>query len=92
MKDWLEGDAEVEEMDIVGCSLAWLTRMMLPSEGEMEGNLTPRMTDGVKDSGMIFEGSRFALLSEGMRVLEAIVGAVVERLSADLEQQRCSSG
>jgi hypothetical protein len=41
---------------------------MVPSEGEMEGKVTERLTLGAKFSGMTLDGSRPALLSEEMSV------------------------
>lgn len=63
----------MDDRDIVGVSLTWLTRTKLPSEGEMEGKFTDMLTLGVKFAGMMLEGRRFALLSDSINVLVAIV-------------------
>lgn len=58
-------DVGVAEMLMTGSSLIWVTRARLPFSGESpEGNLTARSRVGVKESGMMDEGRRFALLSE----------------------------
>ena len=76
MKD-CDGDDGDCEKEIVGVSLAWLTRMKLPSEGEMEEKVTFRLMLGVKFSGMIFDGRRLALFSEETSVSVAIIRDVV---------------
>jgi hypothetical protein len=73
VKDWGGGAGTSEEMEIVGVSLTWPTRMRLPSEGEMEGKVTESLTLGVKVVGIIVEGRRFALRSEARRVVVSMM-------------------
>jgi hypothetical protein len=73
VKDWAEGLGVGEEMEIVGADLTSLTRTKLPSEGDMEGKVMERLTVGVKVSGMILEGRRFAVLSDVIRLSVAMV-------------------
>ena len=63
-----------EEMEMRGWSLTWLTRARLPFSGARpEGNLTDRSMVGVKESGMMAEGRRFALFSESMSEVAIVV-------------------
>lgn len=60
-------------IEIVGASLTWPTRTKLPLEGDMDGNLTERLTLGVKLAGIILDGRRLALRSESSRSLDDIL-------------------
>lgn len=60
-------------MVMVGWWFTWLTRTMLPCDGDMDGKLTLMLKVGVKFSGMGLDGRRFALRSEVRRVEDDMV-------------------
>jgi hypothetical protein len=62
-----------DEIEIEGASLTWLTRTMLPFDGDIEAKLMERSMLGAKLAGMMFDGRRLALRSDSINMFAAIV-------------------
>jgi hypothetical protein len=71
VKDWFEASELLEEeigaTEMSGWVETWLTRAMLPEEGERSGKVTFKEKVGVKVEGRTFEGRREADLRESRR-------------------------